>query len=90
MVGTSVTALLGIEPRTPKIPDGVADSDIELSAPQVQQICGGCSSMTLWRWIEYRGFPAPHKRCGRNYWTLAEIRAWRARQDREAANAPAA
>ena len=43
----------------------------------VKEGFGGISDMTLWRWIKYRGFPAPTKLNGRNYWNPSQIEQWR-------------
>jgi predicted DNA-binding transcriptional regulator AlpA len=89
----SEAALTGLseKPTQPaaRVP-GLTDDDIELSSRQVQEMFGGVSTMSLWRWMDGRGFPRPRKRSGRNFWVLSEVRAWRRQQDQEAANAKAA
>jgi predicted DNA-binding transcriptional regulator AlpA len=42
----------------------------------VKAMFDGISDMTLWRWIKQRGFPAPTKLHGRNYWNPEEIEQW--------------
>jgi predicted DNA-binding transcriptional regulator AlpA len=69
---------------------GLTDNDIELSSRQVRGMFGNVSDMTLWRWMDSRGFPRPRKRSGRNFWVLGEVKDWRRQQDQEAADAKAA
>ena len=59
-------------------------------AATVQQLCGGVSGMTLWRWLNnpVLNFPKPMYIGRRRYWREADIIAWldaRATAVREAA-----
>jgi predicted DNA-binding transcriptional regulator AlpA len=67
------------------MPPAITEADIELGTSQVRAMFGGVSDMTLWRWMDNRGFPRPRKRSGRNFWVLSEVRAWRRQQDQVAA-----
>jgi predicted DNA-binding transcriptional regulator AlpA len=46
-----------------------------LSQPRVLALLG-VSSMTLWRWRQVSGFPAPTTINGRNYWRRGVVDAW--------------
>ena len=52
--------------------------DVHVNSSETCQICGGVSTMSLWRWLhdDELKFPPPVKINGRNYWKLAELRAW--------------
>lgn len=48
-----------------------------IKSATVKTLFGGISDMTLWRWVQYRGFPKPYKIAGRNYWQPDDIEQWR-------------
>lgn len=48
-----------------------------LNIKQVQQIVGGKSRSTLYRWIADGSFPAPIKVCGSSMWPMESIVHWR-------------
>lgn len=56
-------------------PDGNLSTDPEalITDTQTRDLCGGISTMTLWRWRREQGFPRPRKINGRNYNTRREI-----------------
>lgn len=58
-----------------------AAQDIFLTGPQVQRRYQK-SHVSIWRWIndETLGFPAPLKINRLNYWRLADLEAWEAKQ----------
>ena len=44
---------------------------------EARKLAGGVSNMTWWRWSHrYPDFPRVHKISGRNYYALAETKAW--------------
>ena len=47
----------------------------------------GVSDMSIWRWLrdEALGFPVPIRIHNRRYWRRAELEAWEASRDGEAA-----
>lgn len=47
-----------------------------LRSATVKSHFGGISDMTLWRWMQHRGFPRPLKLHGRNYWDAEAIERW--------------
>lgn len=49
-----------------------------ISAKEVCYVCGGISSMTLWRWISNPdlNFPKPIYIARRRFWREADIAAW--------------
>jgi predicted DNA-binding transcriptional regulator AlpA len=53
-----------------------------LTSRQVRQHYGGCSDMTLWRWLRHETlqFPRPVIINGRRYWREDEIAAFDKRQ----------
>ena len=51
-------------------------SDQLLTEKQLRQMVGNVSSMSIWRWLAAGLLPRPLKIQRRNYWKLAEIRAW--------------
>jgi predicted DNA-binding transcriptional regulator AlpA len=65
-----------IEIRTP---------DRRLTAAAVRELCGGISSMSLWRWLRRDpSFPRPAYYNRRRYWREAEVLAWLDAREREA------
>jgi predicted DNA-binding transcriptional regulator AlpA len=58
-----------------------AAQDIFLTGPQVQRRYQK-SHVSIWRWIndETLGFPPPLKINRLNYWRLADLEAWEAKQ----------
>jgi len=49
------------------------DPEALITDTQTRDLCGGISTMTLWRWRRDLGFPRPRKINGRNYNTRREI-----------------
>ena len=49
------------------------DPEALITDTQIRDLCGGISTMTLWRWRREQGFPRPRKINGRNYNTRREI-----------------
>ena len=63
---------------TQKHSDDVAISMLcLLNIKQVQEILGGKSRSTLYRWIAEGSFPAPVKLCGSSVWPMETIINWR-------------
>lgn len=63
-------------------------SDGYLSSAAVRARYGGCSDMTLWRWLsdDELCFPKPLRVQRRRLWRLAELEAWE-RERRTSADA---
>ena len=62
-----------------------ATEDRLISEREAREYAGGVSAMTFWRWSNrYDDFPCVYKICGRNYYALADVKAWLERR-REAA-----
>lgn len=57
--------------------------DARITQAQIRELLWPVSVMTIWRAMHQEAdpFPAPQKIRGRNYWRLAEVRAWLDRQD---------
>jgi predicted DNA-binding transcriptional regulator AlpA len=56
-----------------------------ISERDARYLAGGISAMSWWRWSNrFDDFPSVYKICGRNYYLLADVKAWLARR-REAA-----
>jgi predicted DNA-binding transcriptional regulator AlpA len=56
-------------------------ADPLLDSTRVRLYCGGVSEMTLFRWIQKRGFPPPDLRVGqRRFWRVSTVEAWIERQ----------
>lgn len=49
-----------------------------IGSAAVQELCGGISSMSLWRWLhdDALNFPRPIYISRRRYWREAEILEW--------------
>lgn len=47
-----------------------------IPATAVRQLCGDISDMTLWRWLDKRGFPRPTYIAKRRYWKQVEVIDW--------------
>jgi predicted DNA-binding transcriptional regulator AlpA len=60
----------------------LVDPDALLSSKQLKQLVP-VTDMTIWRWIQDRGFPAPIKLTegGRNFWRAGPVRAWLAARE---------
>ncbi len=67
------------ETRRASIP--ASDDDVLLNSAQTKARCGNVTDMCLWRWMrdERVAFPQPLKINRRNYWKLADLRAWQER-----------
>lgn len=57
------------------------DDEALLNSAQTKARCGNVSDMCIWRWMRDKrvAFPQPMKINRRNYWRLADLRAWQAR-----------
>ena len=55
-----------------------AQDDKLLSARQVRAVLGGCSDMTIWRYLadEELGFPRPCYIRRRRFWRAGDLRRW--------------
>ena len=47
-----------------------------ITAAQTRALCGDISDMTLWRWLNERGFPKPIYIARRRFWREADVLAW--------------
>jgi predicted DNA-binding transcriptional regulator AlpA len=58
------------------------DPDALLSQAEVCRLCGGVSTMTIWRWRQDRvlNFPTPTVISERCYWPRGEVANWLQRQ----------
>ncbi len=67
------------EPRRAAISD--LDDDAMLNSAQTKARCGNVTDMCIWRWQRDARvqFPLPTKINSRNYWRLADLRAWQQR-----------
>ena len=58
--------------------DGVLPSERHIPISTVRAMCGGVSSMTIYRWLRQpdMGFPAPIYIARRRYWKKGDVMAW--------------
>ena len=47
-----------------------------IQAAAVRALCGDISDMTLWRWINARGFPEPVYIARRRFWRESDVIEW--------------
>jgi predicted DNA-binding transcriptional regulator AlpA len=64
--------------RSTALPDSFPDENALMSHADVCRLCGGVSTMTIWRWRQDAelNFPAPtiiNERC---YWPCGEVVEW--------------
>lgn len=61
----------------------MTDHDTLISAAELRRMCGGISDMTVWRWLRQEDdpLPPPIQIVRRNYWRLADVKAWIDRRD---------
>ncbi len=54
-----------------------------INAAAVRHLCGSVSDMTLWRWLDQRGFPRPVYIASRRYWRQVDVLDWLEAQEPE-------